>query len=673
VNDVYRPPMRALAWAGHVVADRYRLQDQIGSGAMGTVWRARDELLDRDVAVKDVTISPALSPHDRSAMYERTLREARTAARLNHPGVVTVFDVVEEDGRPWIIMELVQARSLDQVLSQDGPLSPARAADVGAQLVSALTTAHAAGVLHRDVKPSNVLLCQDGRAVLTDFGIATLEGDAQLTQTGMVMGTPAFTPPERIRGEPATPASDLWSLGATLYAAVQGRGPYQERGGAITTMNAVINEETPVPSSAGVLGPVISALMGKDPAARPDAAGAARMLAGAVSGGANGAPGGPPGPAGGAPGASDGVPGVPRPRGAVPGSGVSGGLGGLGAGEVPWPQAPPWPNGGPDLAGDRWSAAGPAASGGAGYAAGEAWPAGGAGTAGGAWPTDRAQSPYAPSGAGSAAQPTPGSTMYAAPVAEPGTYAPPATNGSQPPSGQGGGAHASRRSGRTTLAVCAAVAIVAAGVLGGFAIAHFAGSSPGGSRTRGKSHSSHIGTRAGTSPKASSSPAAGSTPPPSVPAGYTWFSQPATTTGTTAGFGMAVPSGWQTSRSGLITYVKNPSGIGFMEVDLTPHTFSSDMAEAHWLQAKTLSEHKFPGYRRISLRPTEIAGSAGAVWTFSWVEQGVGRVVAQDYLFSLPASGTTQSYAVYASAPRAYWSQTAQQATEAIQSFQPLP
>jgi eukaryotic-like serine/threonine-protein kinase len=162
--------MRALAWAGHVVAGRYRLQDQIGRGAMGAVWQARDELLDRDVAVKELVISSSLGTSDPGSLYERTLREARTAARLSHPGVVTVFDVVEEDGRPWIIMELVRARSLEQVLAEDGPLPPAQAADMGQQLISALAAAHSAGVLHRDVKPSNVLLCPDGRAVLTDFG-----------------------------------------------------------------------------------------------------------------------------------------------------------------------------------------------------------------------------------------------------------------------------------------------------------------------------------------------------------------------------------------------------------------------------------------------------------------------------------------------------------------------
>jgi eukaryotic-like serine/threonine-protein kinase len=264
--------------------------------------------------------------------------------------------------------------------------------------------------------------------------------------------------------------------------------------------------------------------------------------------------------------------------------------------------------------------------------------------------------------------------MYAAPVAEAGPYLPPPTIGSPnlPPAGQGGGAHASRRSNRTTLLVCAAAAIVAAGVLGGFAVAHFMRSSPG-SRSRGKSDTSHVGTRAGTSPTGGSSPAPSSSAPPALPSGYTWYSQSAATTGTSAGFQMAVPSGWQPSQSGLTTYVKNPSGVGFLEVDLTPHTFANDMAEAHWLQTKTLSQGKFPGYRRIAIRPVEVAGTSGAIWTFSWVEQGTGRVVAQDYLFNLPVDGTTQSYAVYASAPRAYWSQTSQALAEAVQSFRSAP
>ena len=274
------PPM-----TGRVIAGRYQLQSPIGRGAMGVVWRARDQLLDRDVAIKEVVISALIGAEERRNAYQRTLREARTAARLSHRGVVTVYDVVEEDARPWIVMELVPSQSLDQVLTVEGRLPTARAGRIGQQLLSALAAAHAAGVLHRDVKPSNVLIATnrtgDGweeRAVLTDFGIAQFEGDPRLTQTGMVMGSPGFTAPERIRGGDANPGSDLWSLGATIYAAVEGRGPYEQRGGAITTMSAIINEDAPVAPHAGKLAPLIAALLRRDPSARPSASAAARMF-----------------------------------------------------------------------------------------------------------------------------------------------------------------------------------------------------------------------------------------------------------------------------------------------------------------------------------------------------------------------------------------------------------
>ena len=275
------PPM-----TGRVIAGRYNLQHPIGRGAMGVVWRARDQILDRDVAVKEVVISSLIGEEERRNAYKRTLREARTAARLSHRGLVAVYDVAEEDGRPWIVMELVPSRSLDQVLTVEGRLASLRVARIGQQLLSALAAAHIAGVLHRDVKPSNVLIATDRtgtgwdeRAVLTDFGIAQFEGDPRLTQTGMVMGSPGFTAPERIRGGDATPASDLWSLGATLYAAVEGRGPYEQRGGAITTMSAIINEDAPVAAHAGRLAPVIEALLRRDPSSRPTAPAAARMFA----------------------------------------------------------------------------------------------------------------------------------------------------------------------------------------------------------------------------------------------------------------------------------------------------------------------------------------------------------------------------------------------------------
>ncbi|MGE5137438.1 MAG: serine/threonine-protein kinase [Gemmatimonadota bacterium] len=278
--------MHAVTGGQRVVAGRYLLQDRIGRGAMGTVWRARDPVLARDVAVKEVQVPGLLTAQEREVLEQRTLREARAAARLNHPGVVTVFDVVEVGGNPWIVMELVHARSLEQILATAGPLPPPEAAEVGAMVLEALACAHAAGIMHRDVKPSNVLLSDEGRAVLTDFGIATLEGDPGLTQVGMVMGTPGFSAPERIRGDPATPASDLWSLGATLFAAVEGHGPFANRSTPIAVLAAVANEEAPPARSAGPLGPLIAALLRRDPGQRPDLTAARRMLAAAARPGA---------------------------------------------------------------------------------------------------------------------------------------------------------------------------------------------------------------------------------------------------------------------------------------------------------------------------------------------------------------------------------------------------
>src|SRR5690348_11897388 len=276
--------MQSVTGSGRVVAGRYELLDPVGHGAMGTVWRARDLRLDREVAVKEVRVPGPLTYQDRNVLRERSLREARVAARLSHPGVVTVHDVIEAEGTPWIIMELVPSRSLAQVLAEDGPLPPARAAMMGMTLLEALGSAHAAGVVHRDVKPGNILVTPDGRAVLTDFGIATLHGDPGLTQAGMVMGTPGFCAPERIRGEPASPASDLWSLGATLYAAVEGRGPFEGQGSAMAVLASIVHGDPPPATRAGPLEPVILALMRRDPATRPDAAGARRLLTAACRG-----------------------------------------------------------------------------------------------------------------------------------------------------------------------------------------------------------------------------------------------------------------------------------------------------------------------------------------------------------------------------------------------------
>ncbi|MFE3447896.1 protein kinase [Nonomuraea sp. NPDC059194] len=256
-----------MSESSEIIGGRYRLLKTIGRGGMGTVWHAHDEVLGRDVAVKEVVPPPDLTGPEREIFTVRTLREARAAGRVAHPGVATVFDVVEEGGHPWIVMELVRSRTLGAMVRELGPLEPARVAAIGVELLGALRAAHAAGVLHRDVKPDNVLLAEDGRAVLTDFGIAVTDDDASVTRTGVLLGTPAYIAPERAAGGDAEPASDLWSLGVTLYTAVEGHSPFQ-RGHPLATMAAVMHEEPLPMSAAGPLAPVVSGLLRKDPAER---------------------------------------------------------------------------------------------------------------------------------------------------------------------------------------------------------------------------------------------------------------------------------------------------------------------------------------------------------------------------------------------------------------------
>ncbi|AJF70167.1 hypothetical protein SVTN_34940 [Streptomyces vietnamensis] len=267
---------------------RYVLGDRLGRGGMGTVWRAHDVVLDRDVAVKELNVG-GLSADELAVLQSRMEQEARAAARIKHPGVVTVYDVLEQDGRPWIVMELIDGRALADVIASDGPLPPRDAARVGAQVLSALEQAHKRGVVHRDVKPANVLLEQGGRVVLSDFGIAAFEGSTRYTREGDVVGSPDYLAPEQISGDGPGPASDLWSLGATLYTAVEGRSPFS-RPSAVSTLHAVVADPLPEPRRAGPLGPVIEALLRKDPHARPTADQARRVLAAVASGSVLGTP-----------------------------------------------------------------------------------------------------------------------------------------------------------------------------------------------------------------------------------------------------------------------------------------------------------------------------------------------------------------------------------------------
>ncbi|MFI1681032.1 serine/threonine-protein kinase [Streptomyces sp. NPDC020607] len=268
-NQAPAPAGEPEPGTGRLIAHRYRLLAKLGHGGMGTVWRAKDETVDREVAVKEPRLPDHLPERERANAFERMRREARAAARLDHPAVVNVHDVAVEDGQPWIVMELVQGRSLGAAL-QEGTLGAREAARIGLDVLNALDAAHQAGILHRDVKPDNVLLGRHDRVVLTDFGIARIEGETNLTDTGGFVGSPEFIAPERVLGQRPGPASDLWSLGVVLYAATEGVSPFR-RNNIPATLQSVLNA-TPAAPASGPLAEAINRLLAKDPAQRPNAA-----------------------------------------------------------------------------------------------------------------------------------------------------------------------------------------------------------------------------------------------------------------------------------------------------------------------------------------------------------------------------------------------------------------
>jgi serine/threonine protein kinase len=262
-----------------LLAGRYRLSAVIGVGGMGVVWRGHDELLGRDVAVKEMIWPPHLTEQERQIACRRATREAQMAGRLSHRNVVRIYDIVEEDGHPCIVMEFLPYKSLREILDEEGPVPPDRAAQIGLGVLGALSAAHAEGILHRDVKPANILVGPDGRVVLTDFGIARAADSPTLTADGTVLGSPSYIAPERARGgqSAAGAPGDLWGLGASLYTAVEGHPPF-ERNGALATLTAVVADELEQAEHAGPLEPVISGLLRKDPAQRLGAAEAGELL-----------------------------------------------------------------------------------------------------------------------------------------------------------------------------------------------------------------------------------------------------------------------------------------------------------------------------------------------------------------------------------------------------------
>ena len=267
-----------------MIAGHYRVLDRIGSGGMGVVWRARDGRLQRVVAIKQLLLQPGLTASETANAHQRTLREARIAARLQHTNAIVVLDVAEHQGEPCLVLEYMASRSLAAVLAERGTLPAADVAEIGSQVASALAAAHAAGIVHRDVKPGNILIDDTGLAKITDFGVSRAVGDATLTQTGMMAGTPAYLAPEVARGQEPTPASDVFSLGATLYAAVEGRSPFGTTQNQLAMLHAAAAGYVAPPRQAGSLASVLTDLLREDPARRPDMAQAISALAAAARG-----------------------------------------------------------------------------------------------------------------------------------------------------------------------------------------------------------------------------------------------------------------------------------------------------------------------------------------------------------------------------------------------------
>lgn len=262
---------------GRLLKGRYQLTSEIARGGVGTVWRATDLVIKREVAVKELRLPSDLSRNERESLVQRTTREARVAGRLVHPSLVTVLDVVDEDERPWIVMELLEASTLEEIIQVGGPLPYQRVAEIGLQLIDALKVAHNEGIVHRDVKPDNVMISEAGRVVLTDFGLAAWNGESALSASGRIIGSPAYIPPERAKAGPVGPESDIWSLGATLYAAVEGYPPY-DRKGYIKILRQEPLDEPKEATNAGPLAPVLAGMLRVEPGERLRAENAAKML-----------------------------------------------------------------------------------------------------------------------------------------------------------------------------------------------------------------------------------------------------------------------------------------------------------------------------------------------------------------------------------------------------------
>ncbi|MEV7612273.1 serine/threonine-protein kinase [Streptomyces sp. NPDC089799] len=661
---------------GETLANRYRLVEPIGRGGMGKVWRAHDELLHRTVAVKELTAGLYVTEADRAVLHARTQKEARAAARIAHPAVVTVHDVFEHDDRPWIVMEYIDGPSLADAAKAAGRIEPREAARIGLHVLGALRAAHAVGVLHRDVKPGNVLLARDGRVLLTDFGIAAIEGDATITRTGELVGSIDYLAPERVTGGAPDPASDLWSLGATLYTAVEARSPFR-RTSPISSLAAVVNDEPPPPRQAEALGPVITALLRKNPAQRPSAAEAERMLLEAMEGRepkaaqafvptqtlpaedrdglAADAPGGGSAAASGPAGGPGGRPGRPGPRpGRVPAQGS-------GPAHVSAHGAGP--------ASGMGGASGAAGGPGSGTGGGAATTATAGGSGSGARSTarltgsaDAGRGNHTSHGSHASHAGHTGHAAQAGHPAQPGPY------NTVPGPGAGAPAAPERRSGR--LRRGAAVALVAALLGGGAAYGVITyldaqdgkdsgrggtvtgGADSGGADTGG----ADAGTKGKTGGDAKGQPAK------TAPSGWHKAKDP-------AGFTLFVPNGWKRQTDGdQIDYTPD-NGKHRIRISVDPTPDYKD-PYAHLLDLeKQVSARS--AYRKETLHPNTFQGTTmAALWEFSWQEKkdfpGPRRAIDQMYI-----GPDGKEYAIFMAGPAADWTTTRSQFDTALSGWQP--
>jgi hypothetical protein len=558
---------------------------------MGVVWRATDELLRREVAVKEIIWPPQLGEAEQDKLCQRALREARTAARLDHPAVIRVYDVVEDDGRPWIVMPLMHYPSLSEVVREHGPLPPRRAARIGVQILDALQAAHAAGVLHRDVKPGNVLLGPEDQVVLTDFGMAIADGSTALTTSGVLIGSPAYMSPERARGEPATRAADLWSLGATLYSAVEGRPPF-DREGALAILTAVVSGVPDPPMRAGPLWLVISGLLRKDPAKRLGAAEAGRLLR-QVAGAGSAATGAPLAEATQPLAAADrppartvatAWPGRPRETTAADGAaaGSAGPVGAVGAGAL-IPGLEPRPHSAPDEPGS----APPFGEGPGNRRGGRRWLyAVLVGVAAAALVAVAAIGLFQ-------------SGPARHPLAAPTTHKSSAAHRHHPPR-------------RVSSARPRPV--------------HSAPATPG------------APGQAGATP-----PAPGSSGSGPLPAGFSWYHDP-------TGFSIGVPHGWQVSHQGHLVYVRDPGSGRFLIIDQTTHPKPDPLAD--WRQQEASRRDTYPGYHLIRLEAVHYAQAERAAdWEFTYYHGNqLVHVLNRNIL-----ANAHHAYALYWSTPASEW------------------